>query len=255
MIDIHCHILPGIDDGPSVMDESIEMCRMASSDGITVIVATPHFTPGQYMADSVRVFEEAAKLSDALQRFDIPVRILVGADVAISPEVPAQLKSVEHLTINRSGRYFLAEFPHTHVPPGWERFLYSILASGLTPVITHPERNIWFMQRPDALYPVVAKGAMVQITAMSLTGEFGEEAQEVSLYLLRHNLAHVIATDAHSATYRPPILSEAADMVAELFGQEKADRLVQTTPAAIIEGRPVKLEEPVMPKGHKTGSF
>lgn len=255
MIDIHCHILPGIDDGPSDMDESIEMCRMAASDGITVIVATPHFTPGQYMADSVRVFEEASKLSAALKRLDIPVKLITGADVAISPELPAQLKSVEHLTINRGGRYFLAEFPHSHVPSGWERFLYSIMASGVTPVITHPERNIWFMQHPGALYPAVAKGVMVQITAMSLTGGFGEEAQEVSLYLLRHNLAHVIATDAHSATYRPPILSEAADMVAELFGKEKADCLVETTPAAIIEGRPVKLEEPVMPKGHKTGVY
>src|SRR3989338_1522609 len=202
MIDIHCHILPSIDDGPSDMEESIEMCRIAAADGITVIVATPHFTPGLYMADSAKVFEEASRLSAAVERLNIPVKILTGADVAISPEVPAQLKSVEHLTINRSGRYFLAEFSHTHVPPGWDRFLYSMLASGVTPIITHPERNMWFMQRPEALYPVVAKGVMVQITAMSLTGEFGEAAQEVSLFLLQHNLAHIIATDAHSATYR-----------------------------------------------------
>lgn len=255
MIDIHCHILPGIDDGPTDMDESIEMCRMAASDGITVIVATPHFMPGQYTADSVRVFEEASRLSAALQLLDIPVTILTGADVAVSPEVPAQLRSVEHLTINRTGRYFLAEFPHNHVPPGWDRFLYSMLASGVTPVITHPERNFWFMQHPEALFPVVAKGVMVQITAMSLTGEFGEEAQEVSLYLLRHNLAHVIATDAHSSTYRPPILSEAVDMVVELFGREKADCLIESIPAAIIEGRPIKLEVPIAPKGHGAGLY
>lgn len=247
MIDIHCHILPGIDDGPDSIDESVEMCRMAASDGITVVVATPHFTPGQYMVDSARVYEEASRLSAALLSLDIPVRIFTGADVAISPEVPAQLKSVEHLTINRTGRYFLAEFPHTHVPPNWEVFLLSIVASGITPVITHPERNLWFMSHPEALYPVVAKGVMVQITAMSLTGEFGEQAQEASLYLLRHNMAHVIATDAHSAGYRPPILSEAADMAAELFGRDKADRLVNATPAAIVDGRPVSLEEPIAP--------
>jgi len=255
MIDIHCHILPGIDDGPADIDESVEMCRMAASDGVTVIVATPHFTPGQYMADSARVYEQASKLSAALRRLDIPIKIFAGADVAISPEVPAQLRSVGHLTINGAGRYFLAEFPHSHVTPNWEGFLLSIAASGITPVITHPERNLWLMNHPEALYPVVAKGVMVQITAMSLTGEFGEQAQEVSLYLLQHNLAHVIATDAHSATYRPPILSEAADMVAELFGREKADRLVKTTPAAIVEGRPVSLEEPIAPSGRKAGLF
>ena len=124
-----------------------------------------------------------------------------------------------------------------------------MLASGVTPIITHPERNMWFMQRPEALYPVVAKGVMVQITAMSLTGEFGEAAQEVSLFLLQHNLAHIIATDAHSATYRPPVISEAVDMAAELFGRQKADSLVKTIPAAIIEGRPVSLEAPIAPPG------
>lgn len=255
MIDIHCHILPGIDDGPSELDESIEMCRMAASDGISIIVATPHYTPGQYMADSARVFEEASRLSAALEHNGIPVKILTGADVAVSPEVPAQLKSMEHLTLNRTKKYFLAEFPHSHVPPGWDRFLHSMQASGVTPIITHPERNMWFMQHPEALYPVVAKGVMVQITAMSVTGEFGEEAQEVSLYLLQHNLAHIMATDAHSSTYRPPILSEAVNMVVELFGQKKADCLVMTTPAAIIEGRSVTLDEPIASKGHKIGVY
>lgn len=244
-----------MDDGPGDIEESLDMCRMAASDGITTIVATPHFSPGRFMADSVSVFDAASRLVAAVEREGIPLKILTGADTAITPETPAQLTAVEHLTINRTGRYFLAEFPHDHVPPNWEQFLLSIAASGVTPIITHPERNLWFMNRPDALYPVVAKGVMAQITAMSLTGEFGEEAQEVSIYFLRHNLAHVIATDAHSATYRPPILSEAAQMATELFGRERAERLVNTTPAAIVEGRPVRLEEPLRPAGRESRLF
>ncbi|MBI5563161.1 MAG: hypothetical protein HY894_09985 [Deltaproteobacteria bacterium] len=255
MIDIHCHILPAIDDGPAAVEESVEMCRMAASDGINTVVATPHFNSVSSNDDPARVMAAAAELDAACRREGIPLKVLAGADVSISSELPTYLKTVPHLTINRTGRYFLAEFPHNHVLPNWERFFLSLLASGFVPIITHPERNAWFMNNPDALFPVVAKGVMVQITAMSLTGEFGEDAQEVSLYLLRHNLAHVIATDAHSVTYRPPVLSEALSLAADLIGPEKARRLVEDIPSAIIEGKPIALDAPLSPGARKTGLF
>lgn len=253
MIDIHCHILPGIDDGPLTLNESIEMCRMASTDGIKTIVATPHFNPGAYENSSDKIFRLIEDLETELKNEKIEIKILPGADIAITPELPDYFKKEEYLTINRTGRYFLAEFPPASVPPKWDAFLLSLLSSGIVPIITHPERNPWFIEHPDALYSVVSKGVMVQITAMSITGGFGEDIQRYSIFLLQNNLAHVVATDAHSATYRPPLLADAVKMASDVIGKEKAESLVTTIPSAIIEGRPVFLPEPIQPRKSSKG--
>lgn len=245
MIDIHCHILPGIDDGPATIDESLEMCRMAASDGIKTIVATPHFNPHVYETSSAKVFELIDALSVKVKEKGIDVTILPGADVAVTPELQAYLKKEEYLTINRTGRYMLVEFSHISIPPNWEKFLLNLLNSGVAPIITHPERNGWFLNHRDALRSVVKKGVMAQITAMSITGGFGEDIQEFSLYLLKHNLAHIIATDAHSATYRPPLLSDAVRIASDVIGEVKAMGMVTSTPASVIEGKPVSLPVPV----------
>lgn len=253
MIDIHCHVLPGIDDGPETMDEALDMCRMAASDGIKTIVATPHFNPGVYEPVSAKVFGLIAELETRAKEKGIDIRILPGADIAVTPELPGHFKKEEYLTINKNGRYFLAEFPPASVPPKWDAFLLSLLSSGMVPVITHPERNSWFMEHPDALYSIVSKGVMVQITAMSITGGFGEQVQEYSISLLQNNLVHVIATDAHSAAWRPPLLSEAVKMASDMIGEDKAKALVTTIPASIIEGKAVSLPEPVQPCRKKKG--
>jgi len=251
MIDLHCHILPGIDDGPETMEEAVDMCRIASADGIKTIVATPHFKPGIYENSSEKVFRLIDELGAKAKEKGLDVRILPGADVSVTPELPAYLKKEEYLTINRTGRYFLAEFPAASAPPGWDLFLLSLLNSGTIPVITHPERNLWFLEHPDALYDVVKKGVMVQVTAMSITGDLGEDIQKCSIYLLKHNLAHVIASDAHSATYRQPLLSHAVRMAGDVIGKERAYALVTSIPAAIIEGRHVSLPELIEPVRHK----
>jgi protein-tyrosine phosphatase len=251
MIDLHCHILPGIDDGPETIDEAVDMCRIASADGIKTIVATPHFNPGIYENSSEKVFSLIDKLGAKAKEKGIDVRILPGADIAVTPELPAYLKKEEYLTINRTGRYFLAEFPAASAPPGWDMFLLSFLNSGTIPVITHPERNSWFLEHPDALYDVVKKGVMVQVTAMSITGDLGEDIQEFSIYLLKHNLVHVIASDAHSAAYRLPLLSHAVRMAGDVIGKEKAYSLVTSIPAAIIEGRHVSLPGIIKPVRQK----
>lgn len=255
MIDLHCHILPGIDDGPETIDEAVDMCRIASADGIKTIVATPHFNPGIYENSSEKVFSLINKLGAKAKEKGIDIRILPGADIAVTPELPVYLKKEGYLTINRTGRYFLAEFPAAAAPPGWDLFLLSFLNSGTIPVITHPERNSWFLEHPDALYDVVKKGVMVQVTAMSITGDLGEDIQEFSIYLLKHNLVHVIASDAHSAAYRLPLLSHAVRMAGDVIGKEKAYSLVTSIPAAIIEGRHVSLPGIIAPVRHKKRWF
>jgi len=239
MIDIHCHILPGMDDGPGSLREALDMCREAAADGVETIVATPHFRPGMYEFTGRKVIDTVNILEKAAIEEGLHLRILPGAEISVSPEMPSFLKEGRYLTLNNNGRYFLAELPTLSVPPNWDTFLLSLLSSGLTPIIAHPERNDWFMNHPDALASAVGRGLLVQVTAMSITGGLGGDARDFSYYLLRHNLVHAIASDAHSADFRRPVLSEASGIAADIVGRERAEDLVNTVPQAIIEGRDI----------------
>jgi len=253
MIDLHCHILPGIDDGPETLDESIEMCRIAAADGITTVVATPHFRPGTY--DCGDVGTHVADLQKEIDSRGIGLTLLAGADVSVTPELVYHVEADRRLTINGTGRYVLAELPHEAVPSGWDRFLLSLRERGITPVLTHPERNRWFLSNRDSLVPFVLSGGMVQITAMSLTGAVGNDVQDYCRSLLRRNLVHVIASDAHSADKRPPVLSTAVNAAADIVGQAAARCLVLDNPRAIIEGRAVDPPDPVMMPARKRSWF
>ena len=244
LIDIHCHILPGLDDGPQSLEESIEMCKIAAEDGIATIVATPHFRPGTY--EGTDISEHIQRLQREIARQGIRICILPGYDISVTPELPAYLRRDTSLFINRNGKYFLCEMPHETIPAMWDRFLLSVKQFGMTPIITHPERNRGFLRHPDALFPFVLGGGLIQITAMSVTGEFGPEAQEYCGFLLHRNLVHIIATDAHSAEKRRPILSEAMRVAADIVGKDAASRLVRDAPQAVIEGRQVDAPEPIM---------
>ncbi len=245
MIDLHCHILPGIDDGPGRLDESIEMCRIAASDGIRTIVATPHFNPGVYEADEANVSVGLSALREKVREQGLPIEILKAADNALTPELLGHLDTRKHLTINQNGRYVLIEFPHLAVIHNYERVLLSIMEKGIIPIITHPERNPYFRKHPSDLYSIVSTGAIIQITAMSITGGFGPDVQEFSLFLLRKNIAHIIATDAHSREFRPPLLSAAVDIAGEVVGKDRAREMVSSRPSAIIEGKSLLLPKPL----------
>ncbi len=215
------------------------MCRAAAADGIKTIVATPHFKPGIYTFTDKEVLDAIELLEAAAKKEGLDLRILPGAEVAISPELPANLKQMRHLTLNGNGRYFLVEFPPVSVPPNWEGLLLSLLASGFVPVIAQPERNGWFVNHPDALAEAVGRGIMLQITALSILGGFSLEVRDFCDYLLRRNLVHVIASDAHSPDFRGPGLSEAVSRAAGLVGRERARALVNAYPEAIITGRDI----------------
>lgn len=239
MIDIHCHVLPGIDDGPETLAEAVEMCRIAADDGVGTIVATPHYRPGMF--ENTDISGHVDRLQHELSLRSIPVRILPGADVVVTPELSVHLAQHPQLTINGTGRYVLAELPHDAVPARWEEFLLSIRSSGITPIITHPERNRWFLAHPDALFSFVTAGGLVQITAMSILGANGHESREYSRHLLKRGLVHVIASDAHSVDRRPPLLSGAVRIAGDIVGADNAVRMVNDIPQRIIDGRPVEL--------------
>jgi protein-tyrosine phosphatase len=235
VIDLHCHILPGVDDGPETMAESLAMCRTAASDGIRTIVATPHYKSGCFTWNELDQQTSIMTLQAEVDAAGLPLVILPGAEIAFCPELPELLKNGTHLTINR-GCYFLIEFRPQAVPASIEQFLATLLASGVVPIIAHPERNSWFTHRHDVLTSLVRRGVMLQITASSLFGEFGADVRSFSHQLLRNNLVQIIASDAHNCGDRPTLLSAAANAAADLIGVERATALVKTNPHAVVNG-------------------
>ena len=230
MIDLHCHILPEIDDGPSNFDESLAMARLAAADGIYAIVATPHLNEQLY--NPVEISRRVSWLNHLVRKEKIPVSIMPGSDVSVLFK-PDQ---VQGFTINDT-EYLLVEFSHTHLPANAGDILAQFVASGYKPIFTHPERNPSIITNPQLLLNLLDNNNIyVQVTAGSLTGEFGVEAQQCAQQLLRAGVVDVIATGAHSATHRKPLLSLGVKVAAEIVGAEAAQRMVFGTPAKIISG-------------------
>ena len=229
MIDIHCHILPGIDDGPSQLSESVRMAEIAAADGIHTIVATPHLNDTVHPAGLIR--EKVDRLNNALQKNNISITILSGADVA--SHMP--LSILPQFTLNKTA-YILIEFPYSHLPRTAKDTIFKVLVSGLKPIITHPERNPSIIADPNLLFQLLDSNVHVQITADSLTGAFGRDAEDCAVYLLKKGAVDIIASDAHSADYRKPILSKGLRIAEKIVGREKAHMLVCDNPAAVIAG-------------------
>lgn len=226
MIDLHCHILPGIDDGSRSLDMSLEMARMAVDDGIEVVACTPHIYPGLYMNDTAGI--KAAR--DALQRqFDeagIPLKLTIGADVHLVPGLLQGLRDGIVPTLHET-RYLLLEPSHHVAPPHFEESVFQLVAAGYVPVITHPERLTWVEDHYDTFANLVRQGCWMQVTAGALTGTFGGRAKYWGERFLGDGLTHIIATDAHSSGRRSPNMSKAREIAERMLGREEADLLVR----------------------------
>jgi protein-tyrosine phosphatase len=245
VIDLHCHILPGLDDGPSSVEEALAMCRIAVEDGIRTIVATPHMLNGMFAVEREDVIEGVGGMSRALGEASIPLQILPGADVHLDRSVPSCLERGELITMSDLGRHLLLELPQDIVPEGTGEILFQVQLKGVTPIITHPERNIAIQQNPDILNDLVRAGSLTQITAGSLTGAFGTRVRRCALRLLRSGTAHLVSTDAHNTGRRSPRLSEARRVVEQEVGGEEAERIFQERPVKILEGAHLETPEPV----------
>ena len=245
MIDLHCHILPGLDDGPSSVEEALAMCRIAVEDGIRTVVATPHMLNGMFPVDREDVIEGVEGMSRALSDASIPLQILPGADVHLDRSVPGCLEQGELITVADLGRHLLLELPQDIVPEGTGELLFQVQLKGVTPIITHPERNIAIQQNPAILNDLVRAGCLTQITAGSLTGTFGTRVQRCTLRLLRSGTVHLVSTDAHNTGRRCPRLSEARRAVEEVLGREEAERIFLERPTRILEGAHVEAPEPL----------
>ena len=209
MIDIHCHILPDIDDGPRTMEESLEMCRIAVADGIKTIVATPHHnSPYVDSQPTAVVLQRVEELREELCRHAIPLEILPGQEIHITETIVEDILQGRSLTLNNAGKYALIEMPSDSVPFYVRQVVEELKGNGITAIIAHPERNRQVQQDPSVLEQLIDAGALGQITAGSLLGQFGSSAEKSARELLRYGHVHVIASDGHSRG-RPPVLAEA----------------------------------------------
>lgn len=242
MVDIHHHLLPGLDDGPVSIDISIAMARLAVADGITHIVCTPHAN-GQYSFDPAL---NAAKLSELKSRLDaenISVTLGVGCDFHLSFDNLAHAKrEPARFSINGLG-YLLLEPPDYGIPPNLAESFYELQLAGLTPILTHPERNPTLQSDPQRLAAWLRGGMLIQITADSVTGHKGRRAEQMAHELLKKRWVHFLATDAHNAESRPPRMREARDLVARKYGASYAQSLCITNPLAVFRGKQFMVEE------------
>lgn len=233
MIDLHCHILPGIDDGATDLAMALAMARIAAADGITTIACTPHIYPGMYGNNAAGIRAAIVSLQGELDAASVGLRLVAGADVHLAPDLAADVRADRVPTLGGS-RYLLLEPPHHVAPPHFEDAIFELMAAGLVPVITHPERLSWVEDHYDVFVRLVERGCWMQITAGALTGRFGRRVRYWGERFVGEGMAHVLATDAHHPERRPPLLAEAREAAVALVGAGEAQQLVATRPAAVL---------------------
>lgn len=235
MVDIHCHILAGLDDGPDTLEDSLTMAEMAIADGITHVAATPHAN-SMFRFDPARVQRRREELQQALGD---RLTITTGCDLHLSYEnLQDASENPAKYTLNQKN-YLLVEFANYAIPPAIEDTLHRLHLSGIQPIITHPERNGLIRSEPARLDGWLRQGCYVQVTARSLLGRFGPAAQRAAELWLETNRIHFFASDAHNASSRPPRMSDAFAVAAERVGEEAARALFHDNPLAALEGRPL----------------
>jgi len=233
LIDLHCHLLPGIDDGARSIDMALLMASMAASDGITVTACTPHIVPGVYHNEGSAIRAAVAKLQGAISDAGIPLRLVTGADVHIAPDLGVRLRSGMALTLNDT-RYFLFEPTHHILPPRLEDLTFDLMAAGYVPILTHPERLTWIDGHYELVKKLAQSGLLIQVTAGALTGRFGRRPKYWAERILDEGLCDILATDAHDPEHRAPRLHEGRVLAAQRLGEVEATNLVVTRPGAIL---------------------
>jgi protein-tyrosine phosphatase len=236
LIDLHSHLLPGIDDGAKDLAMSLAMARLAASDGISTIACTPHILPGVYNNSGPAIRQAVARLAEGIAKAGIPITLVTGADVHIAPDLDVQLRDGRALTLNNS-RYLLLEPPHHVLPPRLEDLIFGLQAAGYVPILTHPERLSWVEGHYDLIRRLVSSSVLMQITAGSVVGRFGRGPRYWAERMLDEGLCHLLATDAHNIEQRAPRLAEARDVVARRLGDDEAINLVLGRPQGILNNR------------------
>jgi protein-tyrosine phosphatase len=234
LFDLHCHIIPGIDDGSPDLETSLAMARLSAAEGVGVIACTPHILPGVHDNSGPDIRRRVESLQSELDAAGVDCRLVVGCDAHIAPDLVSKLKSGLVLSIHDS-RYVLVEPPHHFLPPNVDRLFFDLLAAGYVPILTHPERMSW--ADDDLLYRLIHSGTWMQVTAGSILGAFGQRAKRRAEQMLLQGWVHIVASDAHNVTQRPPAMGRSFRALCDLVGSDEAENLVKVRPAAILENR------------------
>jgi len=243
MIDLHCHMLPGIDDGAPDLATALEMARIAVADGITVTACTPHIYPGLYENTATGIRAAIVKLQQELDNAGIALRLVEGADVHLTPDLLRDLRADRIPCLNGT-RYMLLEPPHHVAPPRLEQQVFGLIANGYVPLITHPERLTWIEDHYPMFLRLAKSGAWLQVTAGALTGRFGKRPRYWAQRLLDEGPVHIIASDAHSVHRRAPLMAEARAVAARQVGEKEAWAMVRDRPAALLRNQSASGLEP-----------
>ncbi|MDE1155699.1 MAG: exopolysaccharide biosynthesis protein [Acidobacteriaceae bacterium] len=235
MVDIHNHLLPGLDDGAGDLEMSLQMARIAVADGITRMASTPHAS-SHHVFDPERTAASLAQLRQALEQHTIPLQVVTGCDFHINYDnLQDAIAHPRRYTLNNT-EYLLIELPDHAIPPNLDQILYDLRLAGMTPILTHPERNPRLQQDPTPLGNWLRNGILIQVTASSVTGERGKPAQRLAHQMLRDRWVHFLASDAHDVVRRPPGMSQARAWVAAECDADYATLLTETNPAAVLDG-------------------
>lgn len=236
LVDLHCHILPGIDDGSRDLETSLHLARQAVLDGVTHILATPHHLDNDYVNHARDVERLASDFQAKLDQEGIKLKVFPGQEVHINGDLLDHYDDL--LGIDADKRYMLLELPHNDVPRYTKQLIFNLKKKGTTPVIVHPERNKVIQEHLGLLYEFIEAGALAQLTSTSYLGGFGSHVEEISKQLVEHNLVQILASDAHALKGRGFVLSEAFDKLAKEFGQDKA-RSFETNAERLLNGQRV----------------
>jgi protein-tyrosine phosphatase len=245
VIDLHSHILPGVDDGAPDLAAALAMARMAVADGIKVMACTPHFMPGMYDNEASDIRRRVTDLKQRLAEAEIHLALVVGSDAHIRPDFLACVRDGRILCLNDS-RYVLFEPPHDIAPQRLEDLLFNIVAAGYVPLLTHPERLKWIENHFAIFEQLVNIGVWMQITGGSLTGRFGNRPQYWAEKMLASGMVRIIASDAHNLSSRPPVLSDAFAIAEAEVGLDEAKNLVLIRPVNILDNEPAGLSPPIL---------
>lgn len=243
MIDIHCHILPNVDDGSESLEESIEMAKIAESEGITKIVNTSHCHFDFKYKKGNELKLELEKFNQALKEENINIEVLLGNELYYTSDLIERFDELDFFSMNNS-KYILMEFSPINFPKNIEDVIYEIKIRGYIPIIAHAERYKQVQEDVNIVLDCIKEGALIQVNASSILGKNGEKAEDTSKKLLDNNMVHFVATDAHSSNRRRPLIKDSYNYILKNYGKEVSEKLFIENPTAVIENRDISILNP-----------
>ena len=243
MIDIHCHILPDVDDGSKSIEESIEMAKIAQSEGIKKIVNTSHYHPDFKYIKGKELGEVLNEFNKILKNKGIDVEVILGNELYFTEDLIENFENLEFHSINKS-RYVLIEFSPNNFPKNLVDIVYEIKLKKYIPILAHVERYPKIQENPNIIYDCINEGALIQVNASSVIGKNGSEAEKVSKILLDHNMVHFVATDAHSSTRRRPLIRDTYNYISKIYGEDTSKKLFIENQEIILDDKDLYIKDP-----------